>query len=55
MILVWELLTLRSFVAPMVDAKCSAAVGSARIGRLLDAGSAREDRFSDVCYVGVTR
>ena len=33
---------------PMVDAVCTAVVGSARTGRVLEAGSAREDRsFGD--------
>ena len=40
---------------PVVDAVCPAVVGSRRTGRLLDAGSDREDRFSAVCYVGDTR
>ena len=40
---------------PVVDAVCTAAVGSTRTGRVLDAGSDREDRSSDVCYVGDTR
>ena len=37
-----------------MDAVCAAVVGSARTGRVLDAGSARKDRSSDVCYVGDT-
>ena len=32
----------------------AAVVGSARTGHVLDAGSAREDGSSDVCYVGHT-
>ena len=40
---------------PVVDAVCTAEVGSDRTGRVLDGGSAREDRSSDVCYVGDTR
>ena len=39
----------------MVDAVCTAVVGAARTGRVLDAGSAREDRCSDVCCIGDTR
>ena len=35
---------------PVVDAVCTAVVGSARTGRVLNAGSDREDRSSDVCY-----
>ena len=40
---------------PVVDAVCTAVVGAARTGRVLDAGSAREDRSSDVCCIGDTR
>ena len=40
---------------PVVDAVGIAVVGSARTGRVHDAGSAREDRSSDECYVGDTR
>ena len=40
---------------PVVDAVCTAVVGPARTGRVLDAGSDREDRSSDVCCVGDTR
>ena len=39
---------------PVMDAARTAVVGSART-RVLDAGSDREDRSSDVCYVGDTR
>ena len=39
----------------VVDAVGTAVVGSARTGRVFDAGSACEDRSSDVCYVGETR
>ena len=52
-ILIWELLTCGS--EPVIDAVCTAVVGSARTGRTLDAGSAREDRSSDVYCVGDTR
>ena len=38
-----------------MDAGRTAVVGSTRTGRVLDAGSDREDRSSDVCYVGDTR
>ena len=38
----------------MVDAVCTAVDGSARTGCVLDASSAREDRSSDVRYVGDT-
>ena len=38
-----------------MDAVCTTLVGSARAGRVLDAGAEREDRPSDVCYVGDTR
>ena len=40
---------------PVMDAVYTAVVGSACTGRVLDAGSDREDRSSDVCYVGDTR
>ena len=40
---------------PVVVGVCTAVDGSARTGRVLDAGSAREDRSSDVCDVGDTR
>ena len=40
---------------PVIAAKYSAVVGSARFGRVFDAGSAREDRSSDVSYIGDTR
>ena len=40
---------------PAMDVVCTAVVGSARTGRVLDAGSDREDRSSDVCYVGDTQ
>ena len=40
---------------PVVDAVCFAVVGCARTGRVFDAGSDREDRSSDGCYVGDTR
>ena len=40
---------------PVVDAVCTAVVGSARTGRVLDAASDREDRSSEVCYAGDTR
>ena len=40
---------------PEMDAVWTAVVGSARTGPALDAGSDREDRSSDVCYVGDTR
>ena len=40
---------------PVMDAVCAAVVGSARTGSVLDAGSDREDRSSDVCFVGDTR
>ena len=40
---------------PVMDTVCTGVVGSARTGRELDAGSAREDRSSDVCYAGDTR
>ena len=40
---------------PVMDAWFSAAVGSARTGRVLDAGSDREDRSCNVCCVGDTR
>ena len=40
---------------PVADAVCTAVVGPARTGRVLDAGSDREDRSSDVCNVGDTR
>ena len=39
---------------PVMDAVCAAVVGSARAGRVLDAGSDREDRSSDVCFVVAT-
>ena len=39
----------------VVDAVCTAVVGSARTGRVHDAFSDREDTSSDVCYVGDTR
>ena len=39
---------------PVLDAGCTAVIGSART-RALDAGSAREGRSSDVCFVGDTR
>ena len=38
----------------MIDAKYSAVVGSA-CSFVCEAGSDREDRSSDVCYVGDTR
>ena len=38
----------------VVDAVCTAVVGSARTGRVHVAGSDRKDRSSDVCYVGDT-
>ena len=40
---------------PVIGAVCIAVVGSARTGRILDAGSDREDRSSDACYVGDMR
>ena len=40
---------------PVVDAVCAAEVGSDRPGRVLDRGSAREDRSSDLSYVGDTQ
>ena len=40
---------------PVVGGVCTAVVGSARNSRVLDAGSAREDRSSKECYVGDTR
>ena len=40
---------------PEVDAVCTAVVGSSCTGRVLDAGSDREDRSFDVCHVGDTR
>ena len=40
---------------PVMDAVCTAVVRSARTGRVLDAGSDREDRSSHVCHVGDTR
>ena len=40
---------------PVVDAVCTAVVGSLRTGLVLDAGSDREDRSSDVCFIGDTR
>ena len=40
---------------PVMDAVCTAVVGSARTCRVLDAGSDHEDKSSDVCYVGDTR
>ena len=39
----------------VVDAVCTAVVGSARTGRVRGAFSDREDTSSDVCYVGDTR
>ena len=39
---------------PVMDTMSTAAYGSARTNRVLDAGSDREDRSSDVCYVGDT-
>ena len=39
----------------VMDTVCTAVVGSERTCRVLDAGSDREDRSSDVCYVGDTR
>ena len=40
---------------PVVGAVCTAVNGFARTGRAHDAGSDREDRSYDVCYVGDTR
>ena len=40
---------------PVIDVMYIAVVGSARTGRVLDAGSNREDRSSDVCNVVDTR
>ena len=40
---------------PVMDAVCTAVVVTARTGPVLEAGSDREDRSSDVCYVGDTR
>ena len=41
---------------PVMDTVCIAVVvGSARTGRVLDAGSDREVRSPDVCHVGDTR
>ena len=40
---------------PVTDAVRSTVVGSARTGRVLNAGSDRGDRSSDVCSVGDTR
>ena len=39
----------------MMDVECTAVVDSACSGHVLDAGSAREDRSSDVCFVRDTR
>ena len=39
---------------PVMDTVCAAVAGLAR-ARVLDAGSDREDRSSDVCHVGDTR
>ena len=39
----------------VADASCAAVVGSARTGRVLDAGSDHEGRHSDVCCGGDTR
>ena len=38
-----------------IGVMCAAVVGSVRAGRVPNAGSDREDRSSDVCYVGDTR
>ena len=56
-ILLWEItdLALACGSESVMDIVCAAAVGSARTGRELDAGSAREDRSSDVCDVGDPR
>ena len=56
-ILVWEVLDLALACGSesVFDAVCAAVVGSARIGRVLDAGSAREDGSSDIRYTGDTR
>ena len=40
---------------PVAGAVCTAVVGSARTGRVLDAGSAHKDRSSDAWSVGDTR
>ena len=48
-------LALACGLEPLMDAVCTAVVGSARTGPELDAGSDREDRSSDVCYVGDKR
>ena len=38
-----------------MDAVCAAVDGSARTGRVFEAGSLCKDRSSDVCNVGDTR
>ena len=40
---------------PVMDSVCCSGLGSSRTGRVLDAGSDREDRSSDVCYVDDTQ
>ena len=40
---------------PVMNAVCTAVVGSARSGRLRDAGSDREGTSSDMCCVGDTQ
>ena len=39
---------------PVMDKVCTAMVGSARTGRVCDAGSDREGRCSEVCHFGDT-
>ena len=52
---IFGLLSRLPWFSPVVDGVRTAVAASARTGRVLAAGSAREDRFSDVCYVGDTR
>ena len=55
-VMIWELLILRACGSdPVGDAVRIAVVVAARIGLVFDTGPDRDDRSSDVCYVGDTR